>query len=222
MDACPGVGERDELFDAVIGVAGAAGLVDGAVDVEGDPVGEAEAGDLGGGLDAAATGSDGARGGELERRAGMADCVGEVEGDCVIEAEGAGRDVDLAEGAFEDCERVFVFVPLVGEGCFGFRKAGEDFGEMVALEGRADDEGRGGFGEDVGEEALGLAPVGAGEVEERGAGGEEDGVDAEVAHEFAGAVVAGSALLFGDGVDVGAAILQGEDGRGERGGVCGG
>ncbi len=86
---------------------------------------------------------------------------------------------------------------------------------MIALKSGAQDEGRGGLGQDVGEEALGLAPVGAGEIEERGAGGEQNGVDAVLFHELAGAVVAGGALVGGDGVDVGAAVREGEDGRGQ-------
>ena len=42
-DAAAGVGLVDEVGEAVVGVAGAAGEVDGLVDVEGDGVGEAEA-----------------------------------------------------------------------------------------------------------------------------------------------------------------------------------
>lgn len=216
-DAAAGVGGRDEFFDAMVGVAGAAGLVDGPVNVEGDLVSETKTGNFGGGLDAAAAGDDRAAGGEFERGAVMRDGVGEGEGELVVEADGARRDVHFLEGAAQDRERVFVLVPLIGKGRFLLGEVREQFGEVVALERGADDEGRGGLRKDVGEEALRLVPVRAGEVIQRGAGGEEDGVDAVGLHELAGAVVTGGEFLFGDGVDVGAAVAKGEDGGGEDG-----
>ena len=49
------------------------------------------------------------------------------------------------------------------------------FADAVFFEDWADDEGRASGGEEEGEEALGLAPVDAGEVGERGAAGDADG-----------------------------------------------
>jgi hypothetical protein len=145
------------------------------------------------------------------------DGAGKVPGDLVIEAHCAGGDVYLGEGALKDGERVFVLVPLIDKRGGRLGEPGEDLGEMVALERRAEDEGRCGLREDVGEETLGLAPVRASEVGERGAGGEEDGVDAVLLHELAGAVVTGGALVGADGMNFGAAVAQGEDGCGQAG-----
>ena len=83
-----------------------------------------------------------------------------------------------AKARWRMVEGVFVFLPEVGERGFALGEGEEEFGEAVALEVGADDEGRGGGGDDVGEEALGLAPARGGEVLQRGAGGDEDGVDA--------------------------------------------
>jgi len=78
------------------------------------------------------------------------------------------------------------------------------------------------LGQDVGEEAFGLAPFDAGEVLEGGSCGDEDGVDFVLAHELAGQVEAGVALVVGDGGDVFGAVFEGEDGGWEVFGGCGG
>ena len=78
------------------------------------------------------------------------------------------------------------------------------------------------WGEDPGEEALGLAPARAGVVQQRRPGCDQDGVDAVLLHERAGKVAAGVALVLGDGHDVVAAVGEGEDGLGELVVVVGG
>jgi len=204
----------------VVGVAGAAGLVDGAVDVEGDLVGEAEAGDLGGGFEGAAAGGDGRGGDDLDGWAGAGDAVGEGELGVLFDAERAGGEGVFGEAALEDLVGVFVLLPEVGDGGFALGEGEEEVVEAVALEEGADDEGRGGLWEDVGEEALGLVPSGAGEVAERGAGGDEDGVEGVGLHELAGEVEAGLALVLGDGDDVFSAVCEGEDRGRESFGWC--
>jgi hypothetical protein len=214
-DAAAGVGLGDEVGEFVVGVAGAAGEIDGFVDVEGDLVGETEESDFGGRLDGAAAGGDGRGGDELECGAGGGDGADELELGVLLDADGAGGDADFAEAAAEDVEGAFVFLPEVGNGGVAFGKLREQVGEVVALEERADDKGGGGLWDDVGEEALGLAPVGSGVVLQRGAGGDEDGVHAVLLHELAGEVEAGVALVDGDGDDVCGAVGEGEDGGGE-------
>ena len=71
------------------------------------------------------------------------------------------------------------------------------------------------------EEALGLAPAEAGEVVERGAGGDDDGVDLVLVHEGAGAVEALLALGEGDGDGFVAAVGEGGDGGREIFGLAG-
>jgi len=214
-DATAGVGAVYEVGEVLVGVSGAAGLVDGTVDVEGDAVGEAEEGDFGGGLERAAAGGDGGGGNDFECRAGLGYSVGKGELDVLFDAEGAGGEGVLGETALQDGVGVFVFLPEVADGGFALGEGGVEVVEVVALEPRADDEGRGLLGENVGEEPLGLAPGHAGEVAEGGAGGDEDGVHAVGLHELAGEVEAGLALVFGDGDDVFAAVGEGENGGGE-------
>lgn len=220
MDTAATVSGSDKLLDALVGVARVAGLEDGAVDVKGDGVGEAQESDLGGGFDRSATDHHGTGRDEFEGGRGLCHRAGEAERHLVVEANGAGGQIDLSKGAAKDGEGIFVLLPLKRKGGGGLGEARKKFGEVVALEGGADDERRRGPGQDVSEEALGLAPVRAGEVEERGARGQNDGVQAVLVHQLAGAVVTSGTLLGSDGTDVGAAVAKTEDGRGKCGGRC--
>jgi len=78
----------------------------------------------------------------------------------------------------------------------------------------ADDEGTTFHGEDPGEEALGLSPGEAGEVVERGAGADDEGVELVFGKELAGALYSVFAFFEGDGDSFGAAA--GESGEGRR------
>ena len=62
----------------------------------------------------------------------------------------------------------------------------------------------------------------AGEVVERGAGGDDDGVDLVLVHEGAGAVEALLAFGEGDGDGFGAAVGEGGDGGGRVFGAAAG
>ena len=92
----------------------------------------------------------------------MGDRVRESERDPIVQADGACGDVYFLQTTTDNRKRVFVLVPLIRKRGLVLGEAGEDLGEVVALQRRAHDEGRGGFWEHVAEEAFGLAPVGAG------------------------------------------------------------
>ncbi len=216
-NAALSVGLRDELLDAVVGIARTTGLEDGAVHVQGDLVGEAQQGDLRRRLHRTAAGDDRAAGDQLQRGRGLGDGARKAEGGLFIHADRAGGDVHLRHGAAQDGEGIFVLLPLVGQRGFGLGEGGQDLGEVIAFKGWAHNEGRGGLGQNVGKQTLGLTPVRAGEVEQGGPCGEQNGVDAVFVHQLPGTVVARRALAGGDGMDVRAAVAQGEKGRGQAG-----
>ena len=132
---------------------------------------------------------------------------------------------DSLRALARSCVGVFVFVPGVdARGGGGGERCGLGFhalADAAFFEDGADDEGAALGGEGPGEEALGLAPAEAGEVGERGAGGDDDGVDFVLVHEGAGAFEALLALGEGDGDGFGAAVGEGGDGGWEFGSADG-
>jgi len=199
----------------VIGVAGAAGEIDGFVDIEGDLVGELEQSELRGRFERAAAGGDGRGGDELHGGDAARDAGDEGVLHMLFDAEGAGGEGGFSEAAAEEVVGVFVFMPEISERGFALGERRHDLVEMIALEIRTDDEGRGGLRKDVGEETLGLSPLGGGEIAERGAGGEDDGIEAVLLHELAGEVDAVGTFFDGDGDDVLGTVSERGDGRGE-------
>ena len=197
LDAGAGVAFGDKGGEVVTGDAGPGRFPGGFVDCEGDGVGELHEGELGGRLDLTAAGDDGDGGVELAPGVSFGERVGEDELDAFVDTYGAGSGQVLDEQA------VGVFVLLPGEdfGGAAIGELGELLGHAGFLEAGADNVGRelGVGGEYPGEQALGLAGVDAGEVDERRAAGEDDGGHALLLHEGAGFVGAGLALGEGDG-----------------------
>ena len=121
----------------------------------------------------------------------------------LFDADLSGGDAGVFERFGEQRVGVFVFVPGVDlGGGGGGQRCGLGFhalADAAFFKDRADDEGASFGGEDPGEEALGLAPTQAGEVVERGAGGDDEGVDLVLGEKLAGAFDALLALFEGDG-----------------------
>jgi len=223
------VGGGDELAELAVGHAGLCGFVDGFVDVEGDVVGEAHEGQLGGSFDAAAAEGDGGSADSGEGGAGVGDAVGEGELGALLDADLSGGDACFLQCFGDESVGVLVFVPGVDLGVGRLRKrCGFGFhalADAAFFEDWADDEGASFDGEDPGEEALGLAPTQTGEVVERGAGGDDEGVDLVLGEKLAGAFDALLALFECDGHGFGAAAGERGDWRGELEvgwGRCGG
>ena len=214
MNAAAGIGGDNHLVEMLVGVAGAAGEMDRLVDVEGDGVCEAEESDLGGRFERSTTGCDGRGSDEFQGWVRGSYGVREGEWGVLFDAKISGGEVRFGEALMKGEERIFVLLPKEGEGGFALREGEEDFSEAVAFEEGADDERRSGSGDDVGEEALGLSPVGSGEILQGGSGGDEDAADFVLFHELASAVEAGFALLDGDGDDVFLTIVEREHGGG--------
>ena len=215
-DAAARVRGIDELAELAVGHAGLRGFVGGFVDRQRDVVGELHEGEFGGSLDGAAAEGDWRCAGCCERGAGVGDAVGEDELGALLDADAAGGDAGFFEGLGEELVGVLVFVPGVDLGDGGGGECG-GFGfhalaDATFFEDGADDEGCAFGGEGPCEEALRLAPAEAGEVVERGAGGDDDGVDAVLVHEGAGSVEALFALGEGDGDGFGSAAGEGRDG----------
>ena len=209
----------NELGELTIGHAGLCGLVGRLVDGEGDIVRELHEGELGGSLDGAAAVGDGGRAGGGEGGAGLGDAIGEDELGALFDANLAGGDAGFFEGFGEKFVGVFVFVPGVDASGGGGGKGG-GFGlhalaDSAFFEDWTDDERCAFGGERPGEETLGLTPAKAGEVSERGSGGDDDGVDCVLVHERAGTVEA--LLAFGecDGDSFRAAARESSDSRRE-------
>ena len=150
----------------------------------------------------------------LWARRGFGDGVGEDELDALVECDGAGRQVSGEQGV-----GVLVFLPGVDSGLAAIGNLGELLGHASFFKGGANDVGGGVRGEHPSEEALGLAGMDAGEVDERGAAGDDDGGDGLLLHEGAGAAGAGLTLGEGDGGGLGGAVGQSGDGRREGGSV---
>ena len=153
----------------------------------------------------------------------MGDAVSEDELGALFDADLSGGEAGLFEGFGEELVGVFVFIPGVDAGGGGGGESGglgfHAFADTAFFEDRTDNEGRAGGWEGPGEEALGLAPAETGEVGERGASGDDDGVDLVLVHEEAGAFEALLAFGEGDGDGFGAAIGEGCDGWREFFGV---
>ena len=214
-DAAAGVSEVDELRELAGSHAGLHGFVGGFVDGEGDVVSELHEGEFGSGFDAAAAEGDGSSAGGGEGRARVGDAVGEDELGALFDADLSCGDTGFFEGFGEEFVGVVVFVPCV-DACGGGRGKGSGFGfhalaDAALFEDRADDKGVSFCGECPSEEAFGLAPAEAGEISERGACGDDGGVDFVLLHEGAGAVEALLAFGQGDGDGFIAAVGEGGD-----------
>ena len=214
MNAAAGKSGCNHVVEVLVGVARAAGEIDRLVDVDGDGVREAEESDLGGRFERSTTGCDGCGSDEFQGWVRGRYGVREGELGVFFDAKISGGEVRFGETLVKGEEGVFVLLPKEGEGGFALRECEEDFSEAVAFEEGADDERRSGSGDDVGEESLGLSPVGSGEILQGGSGGDEDAVDFVLLHELASAVETGFALLDGDGDDVFLTIVEREHGGG--------
>ena len=115
----------------------------------------------------------------------------------------AGGDAGFLEGFGEELVGVFVFVPGVDARGGGGGKSGglgvHAFADAAFFEDGADDEGCALGGECPAKKRSDWPQRQAGEVVERGSGGDDDGVDFVLVHEGAGAVEALLALGEGDG-----------------------
>ena len=215
-NAAAGIGCVDELRKLAIGHAGLCGFVAGFVDGEGDVVGELHKSQLCRGLDAATAEGDGRGAGRSEGRARVSDAVCEDKLGTLFDADYSGGDAGFFESFGEKLVRIFVFVPRV-DASSGGRREGCGFGfhalaDTALFEDGADDEGCTVGGEGPGEEAFGLAPAESGEVVERGAGGDDDGVDAVLVHEGVGTFEALLAFGKSDGDGFGTTVGEGSDG----------
>ncbi len=146
----------------------------------------------------------------------MGDAVGEGELCALFDADLAGSDACVFERFGKEGVGAVVLVPGVDLGHRSLRERG-GFGfhalaDAAFFKDWADDEGAAFHGEDPGEEALGLSPGEAGEVVERGAGADDEGVDLVFGEEFAGALYAVFALFEGDGDGFGSAAFEGSEG----------
>jgi hypothetical protein len=146
----------------------------------------------------------------------VGDAVGEGELSALFDADLAGGDACVFEGFGEEGVGAVVLIPGVDLGDRGLRECGglgfHTLADAAFFEDRADDEGAAFDRENPGKEALGLSPGEAGEVVERGAGADDEGVDLILGEEFAGALDAVFALFEGDGDGFGAAAGEGGEG----------
>src|SRR4051812_5472790 len=153
-------------------------LRDSAVDEEGSVTGEAHALELVRALDHAATGGDGSGRDELEVRAGGTDAFREDEGYVLVETDGAGGDMSIAQTSGKEGKGALVFLPGEDVAVAGERTRSEELVCAALFERGADEEWFRFRGKDESPEAFAAVEMEVCEVDGGSGGvGEDDGVD---------------------------------------------
>jgi hypothetical protein len=222
----------DEFADLFLGHAFLQIREDYSVNVAGGLTGEAHELELVRRFYGAATDGDWIGGDEIVTGSGGPEMIEEGKVQALFDADAASAETAVGEGVGEKFGGAFIFLPDANIGGID-----QGFAETRFFEGGADEKRLAGSGNDQGEEAFAGPPVDAGEVEERSARTDEDGVEGglELGHQGLCMEDARVEFVRGDGVDAVAEGFEGgEDGGGslwrgvlgregnEGGGGCGG
>lgn len=143
-----------------------------------------------------------------------AEVIVESERESFFYSDAAGADTALGEETGDERGGAFVFLPDTN-----FDGIAHELAHAALFERGSDKEWRTGARNDKCKEAFARSPADAGEIVERGAGPEEDGVKfcIELRHEFLGMEEPGVELVGSDGMDAIAERFQGGERRGKLG-----
>jgi len=124
---------------------------------------------------------DGIGGDAVEGGSGSAEMIVEGEGKSFFDTDAARAEIFIGEGRGDEIRGAFVFLPDAD-----IDGIAHEFAHAAFFEGGRDDQWRAGARDDEGEETFAESPTNAGEIVERGAGAEEQGVEFRVEgrHEF--------------------------------------
>jgi hypothetical protein len=161
-----------------------------------------------------ASDGDRVRGDQLKTGSGNTEMVVKSEVKSFVDADTAGTEILRSERCGDELGGAFVLLP--NENVEG---VAHQFAHASFFEGGRDQKRLAGAGDDDGEKPFARAPTNAGEVVERSAGAEEDGVEfwVQLGHEFAGAKKTGVKFVGGDGMNAIAERFESGEGRWQLG-----
>lgn len=200
-----GVRGADHAADFFSGHTFAQILKNQAVDIAGGFAGEAHELQFVRGLARAAGDGDGVGGNKIEAGSGSAEMVVKGEGQRFVDTDAASAQIALRQRRGDELRGTLVFLPDAHvEGI------AHEFTHAGFFKGGRNEERLAGAQDDQGQEAFTGPPANAGEIVERRAGAEQDGVEVwvEGGHQFLRVKQAAVEFVGGDGMNAVAERLQ--------------